>query len=421
MERNNAVCWMILLLVFQDNKASSIIKCERTDNNLTYYENSVHAENTYADFSHPLTSGDSDFRIEIKLCENGTLAAQGVCKCRWISGQGPVCKNLTNDSICGADNSTMRFSLLIKSEYSDVLWIFFKQNATAVVLKHTTLHVTYPSKITGMYVNGEEINDTHLLDENREVNVSCLFTRGSPPLNVCLVSDTGQEQSICREEGPLTLSLGVYKCDDMWPTVRCEAPGSELNRSVAILFKCLRIFSDTISQVLDLTKFIGLTFRLKSYTNNSIKCTMALASLHPQSLELFCELSGKVPDFNLTLGFGDNKSRITEGNWTLKVTNEQGNASISFVLCNTTAEDKSQGTGYVSPVSPNALIITWCLLCVGIFIVSFSSVSVIYIIKLRRRDCMSRKLKQIQTTEQRRTWNLMPLTTTPGTIPLLVL
>ncbi|PVD27302.1 hypothetical protein C0Q70_12457 [Pomacea canaliculata] len=112
---------------------------------------------------------------------------------------------------------------------------------------------------------------------------------------------------------------------------------------------------------------------------------MALASLHPQSLELFCELSGKVPDFNLTLGFGDNKSRITEGNWTLKVTNEQGNASISFVLCNTTAEDKSQGTGYVSPVSPNALIITWCLLCVGIFIVSFSSVSVIYIIKLRRR------------------------------------
>lgn len=64
---------------------------------------------------------------------------------------------------------------------------------------------------------------------------------------------------------------------------------------------------------------------------------MALASLHPQSLELFCELSGKVPDFNLTLGFGD-KSRITKGNWTLEVTNEQGNASISFVLCNTTAE-----------------------------------------------------------------------------------
>lgn len=92
-------------------------------------------------------------------------------------------------------------------------------------------------------MNGEEINDTHLLDEKREVNVSCLFTRGSPPVNVCLVSDSGQEQSICREEGPIALSLGVYKCDDMWPTVRCEAPGSELNRSVAILFKC-EFFND---------------------------------------------------------------------------------------------------------------------------------------------------------------------------------
>lgn len=118
------------------------------DKHQANYERSIHAENTYADFSHPLTSvmtqtsGVAEFRIEIKLCENGTLAAHAACRCRWVSGKGPACKNLINDSICEADNSTMRLSLLIKSEYSDVLWIFFKQNGTPVVLKHTLLQVT---------------------------------------------------------------------------------------------------------------------------------------------------------------------------------------------------------------------------------------------------------------------------------------
>lgn len=108
-------------------------------------------------------------------------------------------------------------------------------------------------------------------------------------------------------------------------------------------FPGLRLFSETVTPVLDLTKFIneGLKFRLKSYTNNSITCKIESASLHPHSLDLICELSGKVPNFNLTVGFGDKKLRIPEGNWTLKITHEQGNASIHFMLVNNTVEGES--------------------------------------------------------------------------------
>lgn len=110
-----------------------------------------------------------------------------------------------------------------------------------------------------------------------------------------------------------------------------------------VFFPGLQLFSDTITPVLDLTKVIneGLKFRLKSYTNNNITCKIETVSLHPNSLELICELSGSAPDFNLTVGFGDKQLRITEGNWTLKITHEQVNASITFMLVNKTVEGES--------------------------------------------------------------------------------
>lgn len=117
------------------------------ETNQDSYENSVHAENTYANFSYRLTtsrmnetSEDSNFRIEVKLYEAGTLRT--ACVCLWLSRNDPVCKILWNDSICEADTSEMHFSLLIKRTYTNITWVCFQQNYAPVVLKQRTLQVT---------------------------------------------------------------------------------------------------------------------------------------------------------------------------------------------------------------------------------------------------------------------------------------
>lgn len=94
-------------------------------------------------------------------------------------------------------------------------------------------------KITALHVNGQDVNGTHVGEQHQEVNVSCYFTNGSPLVSIRILDDTGHTlSSTTHGQGPLTLSLGVYHCQDNWPVIRCEALGSEINRSVAIVVRC---------------------------------------------------------------------------------------------------------------------------------------------------------------------------------------
>lgn len=96
-----------------------------------------------------------------------------------------------------------------------------------------------PANVTGLQVNGQEVNQTRIIDEKQEVSVSCFFTNGNPLVSVRLMDDTGRAQSSkTHGQGPLTLSLGQFRCQDVWPTIKCEAPESEHNRSVVIFGKC---------------------------------------------------------------------------------------------------------------------------------------------------------------------------------------
>lgn len=98
---------------------------------------------------------------------------------------------------------------------------------------------TDPAKITGLQVNGQEVNQTRVIDETEEVSVSCFFTNGNPLVSVRLMDDTGRAQSSTTHgQGPLILSLGQFRCQDVWPTIKCEAPQSEHNQSVVIFGKC---------------------------------------------------------------------------------------------------------------------------------------------------------------------------------------
>lgn len=106
------------------------------------------------------------------------------------------------------------------------------------ILKYS-IFLSDQAKITDLFLNEKEANGTHLVDENEDVNISCFFINGNPPVSIRMVDGTGHTLSSMRHgQGPLTLSLGVVHCHNVWPTIRCEAPGSELNISVVILVKC---------------------------------------------------------------------------------------------------------------------------------------------------------------------------------------
>ncbi|XP_025102757.1 uncharacterized protein LOC112569239 [Pomacea canaliculata] len=298
----NTFCFMVLLLLFPESGQSSTIACTSRDEELSY-DRSVLAENTFANFTYQLKSmaniEKSDYRIEIKLCDIGTLYES--CRCRWFLNSDPVCRSMKNDSFCDADESEMRVSLLIRRTYTDVLWVLLKQSSPPSVLKHTTVQVTYQAKITDLYLNGQEANGTHIVDENEDVNISCFFINGNPPVSIRMVDGTGHTLSSVRHgQGPLTLSLGVVHCHNVWPTIRCEAPGSELNKSVVILVICRPQLSYISKQVTDVQKVLteGLTLAMRSYTRNIRKCLMTQVQPITSTREVKCEVSGHAPVSN---------------------------------------------------------------------------------------------------------------------------
>lgn len=91
-------------------------------------------------------------------------------------------------------------------------------------------------------VNEEEASGVHIVGEEQKVNISCNFTNGNPPVNISMLDDSGNILgSSSHKEGRLVLSL-EFHCHDPWPTIKCEAPGSELNRSLTILGRCKFLF-----------------------------------------------------------------------------------------------------------------------------------------------------------------------------------
>lgn len=114
--------------------------------NQTPQEEIILEENTQADFSLQLKSENNQTIkeaasvIEIKMSESGKY--YDACRCRWLSKSNAICKNQRNVSICETDNYEMRFSLLVKRSYRDIIWELYRTDCTPLTLKKTKLQVT---------------------------------------------------------------------------------------------------------------------------------------------------------------------------------------------------------------------------------------------------------------------------------------
>lgn len=95
--------------------------------------------------------------------------------------------------------------------------------------------VADPPKVTSLTVDGQQVNDTHLINEGQKVTISCNFNKGNPPVVFHLFNSNGN--NLTKSEGPLDMLL-TAQCEDDWPTVHCQGNGSERNRSLSLLVRC---------------------------------------------------------------------------------------------------------------------------------------------------------------------------------------
>ncbi|XP_025101024.1 uncharacterized protein LOC112568126 isoform X2 [Pomacea canaliculata] len=215
----------------------------------------------------------------------------------------------------------------------------FTRSITAIYLyiESKTLHrqtvlipidVKYPSKVTNLTVDGQEVNSTHLIKEG-EVNVCCFFKRGNPPVVFKLLDINGMEiadkvdkntmQTKSGEEH-LKVSLSV-RCQDDWPTVRCEGSGSERNRSVSFLVRCAPRFIDGPVTLIS-SEFEKVTLHVKAHTTIFKECFLTPTPSQDTFIpKVKCNLSGEPPNLVLTLHPEEN---IYQGIWEITLGNEIG-------------------------------------------------------------------------------------------------
>lgn len=89
--------------------------------------------------------------------------------------------------------------------------------------------------MTSMTVDGHEVKDNYVIDEGHKVDISCAFETGNPPVFFQLLDHLVLKSS--GNQGHLNYSL-TARCEDEWPTIRCQGSGSTRNRSVTFLVEC---------------------------------------------------------------------------------------------------------------------------------------------------------------------------------------
>ncbi|XP_025101028.1 uncharacterized protein LOC112568127 isoform X2 [Pomacea canaliculata] len=282
-------------------------------------------------------------RLNVDVCHNNNRTLL----CKFIRPQQyqnftVKYNDVSNDTVCVAERryftSSMRTweikisQLLTRSITAIYLDIRDKSLHRQTVLE-IPIDVTYPSEVTNLSVDGQEVNSTHLINEG-EVNVCCSYNRGNPPAVFNLLDTNGMgiankvDKNIMEtEDGEelLKVSLSV-RCQDDWPTIRCEGKESKRNRSVSLLVRCAPQFVDGPVTFVS-SELEKVTFRIKAHTTIFNECSLTPTPSQNTSIpKVKCNLSGEPPNLVLTLHPEEN---ITQGIWKITLGNEIGSANTT--------------------------------------------------------------------------------------------
>ncbi|XP_025101684.1 uncharacterized protein LOC112568568 [Pomacea canaliculata] len=245
-----------------------------------------------------------------------------------------------------------------------------------------------PSEVTNLKVNGHDVNSTHLINEGQEVSVCCSFKRGNPPSVFSLLDINGMKignkvnKNIMETEGGeehLKVSRSV-RCQDDWPTVRCEGNGSQRNRSVSFLVRCAPQFVDGPVTLVS-SELEKVTFRVKAHTTVFNKCSLTPTPSQDTSMpKVKCNLSGEPPNLVLTLHPEEN---IYQGRWKITLGNEIGSGITTvniteYSMSETTAQGLESVSETTAPSAESVGVLTIIVLsCFAVLLVAVIAIVVI--------------------------------------------
>ncbi|XP_025102166.1 uncharacterized protein LOC112568867 isoform X2 [Pomacea canaliculata] len=297
--------------------------------NITYFLDNP-AVSTFAD--------NSDFYFS--LCQNNEHEYR--CKFEWSKRQNYLTVKkygTASSTFCSAERRNLTWVIRISQVVSWSLSVIYFYNEDdrlqRKTIKETVIKAVCPTRVTHFAINGQEVNDTHLIDEGQKVSVFCSFYKGSPPVTFRLADKANREvisdvnsNGICMEEDQLNFSLSV-DCEDNWPTVVCEGSGSTNNRSVSFLVRCTPQFLHGPFSIVP-SELEKVRFHVKAHTTSFNECRL----LPDPSENTFipkgkCILTGNPPDLVLRLFLEGN---ITQGNWRIVLSNEAGSGNTSITI-----------------------------------------------------------------------------------------
>ncbi|PVD27360.1 hypothetical protein C0Q70_12516 [Pomacea canaliculata] len=245
-----------------------------------------------------------------------------------------VCRGLNGHNVaCFQDGfNSFKLNLSVRRQYTDIVWEKFVQNTASVVLKHTKMQVLYAPGIESLQVDTKNVTEKdHLVDKGQKVTITCSFDPGNPPDIFHLLRNGDQILSSSQTgQRRLDYSLVVDDCSEVWPMIRCQAEGSNLSRSVAILVRCSPRFLEApdYANILD----PQVTFSLRSHTTNISNCRVAKFTPRAgREKRVNCSISGSPPELLLTLPL-HNQPWVEEGKWKLVIENELGTSETIITL-----------------------------------------------------------------------------------------
>ncbi|XP_025103197.1 uncharacterized protein LOC112569589 [Pomacea canaliculata] len=137
---------------------------------------------------------------------------------------------------CISPTGPAELNRTVNRSHVQIEWELISTHSDSSTFIRKNLTVLYPPKVSSFTIDKNEVNGNYLINEGKEVNISCSFDKGNPQTVFFLLDKTGKEINVSRSEEQLIHSVTV-RCQDDWPLVRCEGTGSEKNTSVTLLAK----------------------------------------------------------------------------------------------------------------------------------------------------------------------------------------
>ncbi|XP_025103334.1 uncharacterized protein LOC112569672 [Pomacea canaliculata] len=301
---------------------------------------------TYAVNGTEISTFSEKVTIVYDVCKSNTLSVQCTFKWREQLNQLVVKKwSSEDDAFCSAERrnftSVVTWEITISQMVSRSLSVMhlYLQNYTGderriQIMRLIRVQLLHPPKVTSLNIDGQEVNETHLINEGQQVTISCSFDTGNPPVTFRLVDRTGKELTTDKENLSTLLSV---KCEDTWPLVRCEGDRSEQNRSVLLLVRCPPLFVSTLPKIVKNEMYETWIFNIKAHTKTINRCFLTTTESGEKPVtEVDCFLSGNPPYFVLTVVLSNN-DRLENGYWTLTLRNDVGSANTTsnqtLLLC----------------------------------------------------------------------------------------